>query len=155
VGRVEWYREEAVREREVWLSAPASNSPFAWTGNGYVMAPDGGYVEQEGERVYRFPIQVHDGKGRGRELLLEVPLKTALKAPDANYSKSGQRYVTRGGYLIGVTALRTFGDRLFMTIGEEGGYRTLVLVLRDSGCGNELQQLGFGLGFEIYLEIVG
>ena|GEM_PF-3075552 len=33
--------------------------------------------------------------------------------------------------------------------------RTLVLITRDSGCGNELQQLRFGLGFEIYLEIVG
>jgi len=126
VGRVEWYREEAVREREVWLSAPAGNNPFAWTENGYVMAPDGGYVAQEGERIYRFPIQVHDGKGTVRELLLEVPLKTPLMAPDTNYRKSGQRYATRGGYLIALTALRTFGDRLYVTIGEEGGSRTLV-----------------------------
>jgi hypothetical protein len=37
----------------------------------------------------------------------------------------------------------------------EASTRTLVLVIRDSGCGNELQQLRFGLGFELYLEIVG
>jgi hypothetical protein len=30
-----------------------------------------------------------------------------------------------------------------------------VVVIRDSGCGTELQQLRFGLGFGIYLEIFG
>ena len=28
--------------------------------------------------------------------------------------------------MIALTALRTFGDRLYVTIGEEGGSRTLV-----------------------------
>jgi len=53
-----------------------------------------------------------------------------------------------------LTAILRNARRLRRAELENEATRVSVFVTRDFECGNELQQLRFGLGFEIYLEIV-
>jgi len=126
IGKLKWYREEMPLRKDAWLSSPATGMAFAWTEAGMISALDDTWIGKEGDKQLHLPIREFGPAGEPSTYELIVPLKKPVKAPDSNYSSAGGKVRTSGPYVLGITGLELWDNRLYVTLGYEGGYRTLV-----------------------------
>lgn len=126
VGRLRWYHEAIPERRDAWLSSPATRSAWVWTDKGILAALDDSWIENKVDRLMHFPIREIGRGEQGESYELLVPLLAPLPQPQSNYSSSGGKFRTMGPYMLGVTGLERHDGRLYVTLGYDSGYRTLV-----------------------------
>ena len=119
------------RQTPAWLSAgPVCNS-MKKLGRFAVSVTAGGYVQTEGDSLYQFPINVTDlESGSQKNMLLKVPFSDPIPAPKSNYSKLGNNFKTSGAYMLAITRLSIYDDRLQVVLGVTGAAQKLEFELK-------------------------
>jgi hypothetical protein len=140
--RVTWYREfEGDNEGMVfftnkmqpWLSVDKAGDPVGFGTSHAFKTLVGGYVENQQDKLFNFPITAIDyTNGEPEDMLLKVPLNTSVPLPETNISSTGNSHHTYGPYYMGITGLEADGNRLTIVIGEAGSAFGLVFDLNES-----------------------
>jgi hypothetical protein len=125
IARIPWYRQTEAEAPNAWLVAGKAGDPIAFAGDRAFRVSGGGYVVNDADHVYRFPIAFVDLKtGLDRPLTLNVPFQGGVPVPSTNYSQDfsadgKKRWHTFGPYLLAVTQLRADNGRLRVTLAME------------------------------------
>jgi hypothetical protein len=117
----QWYHQLKSARQDAWLSAGLTAEVAAFGVDDGFLTIAGGYVRDRARHVYEFPLTVIDLKnGTDRTAVLAVPFEGDMPLPKTNFSGDGQKAVSSGPHLLGITALRLDDGRLEVTLGREG-----------------------------------
>jgi hypothetical protein len=126
VCRVEWYREVPPPEPKAWLSADAATSEVAVTAKHAFRPWGGGWIEKEGDGLYRFPlVRINLADGRAEKIVLTVPFTGEVRLPSANFDRSSVGIHAHGPYLLAVIRLQVVGGALRIVVGGGGKAATV------------------------------
>ncbi len=116
--RLAWYRHVSPEQPNAWLTTDPADDVLAFGNATAFRVCAGGYVVEPDAGVYLFPLLMIDLKtGSDRTLVLRVPYKGKLPAPEINYSslRSPQgtwRIQTTGPHVLAITQLQVEGQHL-------------------------------------------
>lgn len=121
LGRLDWYRELRFPYPRAWITTDPARRPAAFTEDCAFLVNEGGWVEQQGVGVYRFPIQRVDlESGVSEHWVLRVPFDGHLPPPGSNYSGRAEGPIRKfGSYVLHLTWLEIQGDSLRITLATD------------------------------------
>ncbi|MGA2496534.1 MAG: hypothetical protein ABSH20_02265 [Tepidisphaeraceae bacterium] len=129
---ITWYRQFPAPSVNAWLETGKVGQVTAMSPTHAFLTLSGGYIQEKGQQVYRFPITVVDlTMGAERTATLRVPFDGNLPLPEKARPDENGRISTWGPHLLGVTHMRTIGGRLQVTLGMEGSASSVWFGLED------------------------
>ncbi|MFI5377963.1 MAG: hypothetical protein ACHRHE_01540 [Tepidisphaerales bacterium] len=119
---ITWYRRIPAPAVKAWLEAGEVGQLLAMSPTHAFLTLSGGYIQEQGQHVYRFPITVVDLQtGAERIATLSVPFDGDLPLPAGAKPDDQGRIATDKPHVLGVWQMRTVGGRLELTLGELPG----------------------------------
>lgn len=133
VTRIEWYQELRAPERKAWLKSDPAGNVNCFTDQYLFRVTEGGFVTEESEGTYHFPITVINLKsGRQRSLILKVPFDGDLGPPGSNYIRTANSTHIIGPHKLAITGLQKQGTILRVRLGMEKATTGLEFNLGDT-----------------------
>ena len=136
ITRIPWYRQFESPQPKAWFTSGKAGDSTAFGSRYAFRTAGGGFIADKATKVYSFPIAIVDSKtGLDRMAFLRVPFDGDFPLPKTNVATTGDTTEAMGPYLLGVTYLRTDGDRLEVVVAGEKSAAGLTFDLTSLGLG--------------------